>query len=142
LSVATLAALAAISRPLLFETLAPEVAEAKGVSRRLVAVLFLAIVAIAVAEAAQVVGVLLVFALMVGPAAAAQRLSSQLGRGIALAMVLAVGETWGGLTLAYTTDWPTTFWIVALSCLVYFASLLLPAISRRTASAAAFGGAG
>ena len=51
-----------LSRPLLFATLAPELAEAKGVSLRLVSALFLVIVAVAVAEAAQVVGVLLVFA--------------------------------------------------------------------------------
>lgn len=122
LALATLIALAAISRPLLFATLAPELAEAKGVSLRLVSALFLATVAVAVAEAAQVVGILLVFALMVGPAAAAQRLGSRLGWGLALAVFLAVVETWGGVTLAYATDWPTTFWIVLLSCLVYFAS--------------------
>lgn len=122
LALATLIALAAISRPLLFATLAPELAEAKGVSLRLVSALFLATVAVAVAEAAQVVGILLVFALMVGPAAAAQRLGSRLGWGLALAVLLAVVETWGGVTLAYATDWPTTFWIVLLSCLVYFAS--------------------
>ncbi len=124
LSIATVLALAAISRPLLFATLAPELAEAKGVSLRLVSVLFLVIVAVAVAEAAQVVGVLLVFALMVGPAAAAQRLGSRFGSGLALAIVLALTETWGGIALAYVTDWPTTFWIVLLSCLVYFLSLL------------------
>ena len=129
LSLATLFALAAISRPLLFASLAPELAEAKGVSLRLVSVLFLAIVAVAVAEAAQVVGVLLVFALMVGPAAASQRLAPHLGWGVALAILLAVLETWGGLALAYVTDWPPTFWIVLLSCLAYFASFakLLPA---------------
>src|SRR5207249_11484482 len=53
LTAMSLCALAAISRPLLFATLAPEVAEAKGVSLRLLSVLFLVIVAIAVAEAAQ-----------------------------------------------------------------------------------------
>jgi zinc/manganese transport system permease protein len=123
LSLATLFALAIISRPLLFASLAPELAEAKGVSLRVVSVLFLAIVAVAVAEAAQVVGVLLVFALMIGPAAASHRLAPHLGWGVALAIFLAVLETWGGLALAYVTDWPPTFWIVLLSCLVYFASL-------------------
>ncbi len=122
LSVVSLLALAAISRPLLFATLEPELAEAKGVPLRLVSVLFLAVVAIAVAEAAQVVGVLLVFALMVGPAAAAQRLASRLYWGIALSVMLALAETWGGIAFAYLTDWPTTFWIVLLSCLVYFLS--------------------
>jgi zinc/manganese transport system permease protein len=124
LTAVSLCALAAISRPLLFATLAPELAEARGVSLRLMSVLFLVIVAVAVAEAAQVVGVLLVFALMVGPAAASLRLTSRVGWGIWLAVLLALAETWIGIALAYTTDWPTTFWIVLLSCCVYFLSLL------------------
>lgn len=126
LSGASLIALAVISRPLLFATLAPEMAEAKGVSLRLISVLFLVIVAIAIAEAAQVVGVLLVFALMVGPAAAALRLTSHIARGIGLAVALALAETWLGIALAYVTDWPTTFWIVLLSCAVYFLALMRP----------------
>ncbi len=126
LGAATLATLAAIARPLLFVSLAPEMAEAKGVSLRLVGVLFLAIVAVAVAEAAQIVGVLLVFALMVAPAAAAQRLSARLGLGVALAVALALAETWSGTALAYATDLPPTFWIVLLSCLAYLASLAKP----------------
>jgi zinc/manganese transport system permease protein len=120
----SLGALAFISRPLLFATLAPELAAAKGVSLRLIAVLFLAIVAIAVAEAAQVVGVLLVFALMVAPAATAQRLTARVGWGIGLAVLLALVETWAGIALAYATDGPTTFWIVLVSCAAYFVSLL------------------
>jgi len=133
LSAATVLALAVISRPLLFATLEPELAEAKGVSLRLVSVLFLIVVAVAVAETAQVVGVLLVFALMVGPAAASQRLTSRLWPGLALAIVLAVSETWGGIALAYLTDCPTTFWIVLLSCLVYFASFVKLAPARARA---------
>jgi zinc/manganese transport system permease protein len=119
-----LCALAFISRPLLFATLAPELAEAKGVSLRIMSVLFLVIVAVTVAEAAQVVGVLLVFALMVGPAATSLRLTSRLGWGVAFAVLLALTETWLGIALAYSTDWPTTFWIVLLSCCAYFLSLL------------------
>ena len=124
LTAVSLCALAAISRPLLFATLAPELAEAKGVSLRLMSVLFLVIVAVAVAEAAQVVGVLLVFGLMVGPAAASLRLTSRVGWGVATAVLLALAETWLGIALAYNTDWPTSFWIVTLSCTVYFLSLM------------------
>jgi zinc/manganese transport system permease protein len=124
LSLVSLVALAGISRPLLFATLSPELAEAKGVSLRLVSVLFLAIVAVAVSEAAQLVGVLLVFALMVGPAAAAMRLTSRVRSGVALAVLLALAETWAGIALAYATDWPPTFWIVLTSCAVYFASMI------------------
>jgi zinc/manganese transport system permease protein len=114
-----LVTLAIGSRPLLFASLQPELAEAKGVSLRLYSVVFLAIVALATAECAQIVGVLLVFALMVGPAAAAQRLVSGVGAGVLLSAVLALVEAWGGLTLAFYTDWPTSFWITALSTLIY-----------------------
>ena len=133
LSVACLGALAVISRPLLFATLAPELAEAKGVSLRLVSVAFLCIVAIAVAEAAQIVGVLLVFVLMVAPAATALRLTTRVGSGIALAVALALVETWVGIALAYVSDWPTTFWIVVTGCAVYVASTMrgLASGSRR-----------
>jgi zinc/manganese transport system permease protein len=120
-----LAGLAAISRPLVFASLQPEIAEAKGVSLRLIGVLFLAIVAIAVAESSQIVGVLLVFTLMVGPAAAAQRITGRLWSGIALSVLLALIDAWGGLTLAFYTDWPVSFWITALSGVVYFGSLFV-----------------
>jgi zinc/manganese transport system permease protein len=136
LGVLTLAFLTAIARPLVFATLDPELAEAKGVSLRLIAVLFLIIVAIAVAEAVQVVGILLVFALMVGPAAAALRCTMRLRSGIVLAIGLAVAETWLGITLAYVTDWPPSFWITLLSSAAYGASflpLLLPLAARGRA---------
>ena len=118
-----LGALALMARPLLFATLQPDLAEAKGVSLRTVSLLFMAIVAVAVAEAAQIVGVLLVFTLMVGPAAAAQRLTTRLSHGIILTVLLGLTETWAGIALAYQTDWPSSFWIAALSGLAYFASL-------------------
>jgi zinc/manganese transport system permease protein len=123
LGVLSLAALGVIARPLLFASLQPELAEAKGVNLRLFAVLFLAIVALATAECAQIVGVLLVFTLMVGPAAAAQRLTSRIGCGLALSAVLALAEAWGGIALAYWTDWPSSFWITALSAAVYVAAI-------------------
>jgi zinc/manganese transport system permease protein len=137
LAVISLAGLAVISRPLLFATLDPELAEAKGLSLRLVSVLFLLVVAVAVAEAVQIVGVLLVFALMVGPGAAAQRLTSNLKLGVALAMALAVAESWTGIALAYATDWPPTFWITTLSVAVYLLSVAGVAArsSARAASA-------
>jgi zinc/manganese transport system permease protein len=121
---ASLLALGAIMRPLIFATLQPELAEAKGVSLRLVSMLFLAIAALTVAACTQIVGVLLVFTLMVGPAAAAQNLSTRLATGVALAALFALAQAWLGVTLAYYTDWPTSFWITALAALVYGASLL------------------
>ena len=125
LGTAAAASLAAISRPLLFASLQPELAEAKGVSLRLISVLFLAIVALAVAQCAQIVGVLLVFALMVGPAAAAQLLTTRFWCGIVLSVALALTEAWFALVLAYVTDWPTSFWITTLSGGVYLAAVLM-----------------
>ena len=133
LAAVSLAALAAISRPLLFATLDPELAEAKGLSLRLISVLFLLIVGIAVAEAVQVVGILLVFTLMVGPAAAALRITPRLRVGLVLAVLLAIAETWIGIALAYVTDWPPTFWITALSSGAYLLTLLVPQASARPA---------
>jgi zinc/manganese transport system permease protein len=125
-------ALAVISRPLLFVSLQPELAAAKGVPTRLYSILFLAIVALATAECAQIVGVLLVFALMVGPAASAQRLTTGILGGLALSAGLALAEAWLGITLAFYTDWPSSFWIAALSAAVYFvASAPWTLVSRR-----------
>jgi zinc/manganese transport system permease protein len=121
---ASLIALGAIMRPLVFATLQPELAEAKGVSLRFVSMLFLAIAALTVAACTQIVGVLLVFTLMVGPAAAAQNLTTRLSRGVALAAFFALAQAWLGITLAFYTDWPTSFWITALAALVYGLSLV------------------
>jgi len=119
----SLAALALIVHPLTFASLQPELAEARGVPLRFVSTAFLAIVAIAVAECAQIVGVLLVFTLMVGPAAAATNLTRRLAAAVALSSALALAEAWGGLTLAYYTDWPVSFWITALSGIVFFGAM-------------------
>jgi zinc/manganese transport system permease protein len=124
LGVVSLAVLAVISRPLLFVSVQPELAVAKGVPARALSITFLAIVALATAECAQIVGVLLVFALMVGPAATAQRLTKNIASGLALAAALALADAWLGLTLAFYTDWPTSFWIAALSAAGYFLVVL------------------
>ena len=133
LGVVTLAALAAIMRPLIFTSLQPELAEAKGVPLRFISTAFLAIVALAVSESAQIVGILLVFSLMVGPPAAAQRLVTGLWSGMALSAGLALAEAWLGIAIAYHTDWPVSFCIAMLSALGYFASRVGWPTRRRTA---------
>jgi zinc/manganese transport system permease protein len=85
--------------------------------------LFLVIVAAAVSECAQIVGVLLVFTLMVGPPATAQRLTRRLWSGVAMSAALALAEAWLGITLAFYSDWPVSFCISLLSALGYFASI-------------------
>ena len=123
LAAVTLVALAAIMRPLIFASLQPELAEAKGVPLRVISTAFLAIVALAVSACAQIVGVLLVFTLMVGPPAAAQRITSGLWSGLVLSAALALGEAWLGIVIAYHTDWPVSFCIAMLSALGYFVCL-------------------
>jgi zinc/manganese transport system permease protein len=119
LAAASLAALAFIVRPLLFASLQPELAEAKGVSLRTVSVAFMALVGVTTAACAQIVGVLLVFALMIAPAATAQRLTRRLGSGVLLAAALALAYSCGGLALSYYTDWPTSFWISVVAGAVF-----------------------
>jgi zinc/manganese transport system permease protein len=123
LSAVTVIALAAIMRPLIFASLQPELAEARGVSLRIVSMAFLAIVALAVSQCAQIVGVLLVFTLMVGPPAAAQLVTTKLWSGLLLAVLLAVAAAWCGIVIAWYTDWPVSFSIAALSAVTYFSSL-------------------
>jgi len=132
LAVVTLLGLAAIMRPLIFASLQPELAEAKGVPLNFLSIAFLVIVALAVSESAQIVGILLVFALMVGPPATAQRLVTGLWSGVALSAVLALAEAWLGLVIAYHTDWPVSFCIATLSALGYFLASGI-ALSRQEA---------
>lgn len=122
LGLACVAGLAVISRPLLFASLQPDLAQAKGVSLDAYSALFMAIAALATVMSAQIVGILLVFSLMVGPPAAAQRLTRRLGSGLALSIVLALASAWLGIALAYWTDWPCSFWITALGCAAYLSS--------------------
>ena len=138
LAVAILVVLVVIARPLLFASLQPELAEARGVPVTLVSTLFMILVAFATAEAAQIVGVLLVFALMVAPAATAFRLTRGVFAGVLVSVALAVAIAWISLALAYRTDWPTSFWITALGAAAYLASGYAErlAASRRTRPAA------
>jgi zinc/manganese transport system permease protein len=123
LAIITLLGLGAIMRPLIFASLQPELAEAKGVRLRFVSTAFLTVVALAVSQCAQIVGVLLVFTLMVGPPAAAQRITKGLWSGLSVAAALALAEAWLGLTLAFYSDWPVSFCIAMLSAAGYFAAL-------------------
>jgi zinc/manganese transport system permease protein len=111
----TVLALVVVYRPLLFATLDEEVAEAKGVPVQALSIAFMVILAIAVSEAVQVVGVLLIFALIVAPAAIAERFTTRPSRGVLLAAILAVVFTWAGLTIAYYVPYPAGFFITTIA---------------------------
>jgi zinc/manganese transport system permease protein len=106
-------------RPLLFSSFDPEMAEARGVPLRAIAGLFLVLVALTVSLAMQVVGVLLVFALLVGPPATAARLVRRPAWTVVLAIILGLGYTWLGILLAANGTWPVSFFIAAISFVVY-----------------------
>jgi zinc/manganese transport system permease protein len=131
--VLTCVALLTVARPLLFVSLDPEVATSRGVPIRVLTAFFLILVAITVAESVQAVGALLVFALMVTPAAVAQNLTTSPYTGMALSAVVAVLAVWLGLTLAFYIAYPVSFFITAVAFGSFIVSLGVSR-GRRNAS--------
>jgi zinc/manganese transport system permease protein len=116
---------AAMARPLLFASLLPDVAAARGVRTRLLALAFAALLGVVAAEATQAVGALLLLGLLAAPAAAAQRLTAAPLAGIALAAGLATASMWGGLALAFELSWlPPSSAILLIAVALYAAALL------------------
>jgi zinc/manganese transport system permease protein len=105
---------AVLYRPLLFASLDEDVAEAKGVPMLFIGTAFMLVVAVAVSFAVQVTGVLLIFSLMVTPAATAQYLSRRPQRAIIISVGIALTATWAGLFVAYYTPFPVSFFITAI----------------------------
>lgn len=106
-------------RPLLLSSVSPELGEASGVSARLMEILFLGVVALATAMALPVVGALLVFSLMVGPASVARALTDRPFGAMLLSAVISVVIVWGAITLSFISDWPVGFFVGGLSALAY-----------------------
>jgi len=122
--IATSLALLAIARPLMFISIDPEVAAARGVPTRIVTVLFLVLLGATVAEAVQAVGALLIFGLMVTPPAIAQMVTSRPCAAMFLSGALAVCFVWLGLGLAFYLSYPASFFITALAFGTYLVSVL------------------
>lgn len=129
--VITLAAMGAVYRPLLFTSLDEEVAESRGVPVRALSVAFMVILALAVSEAVQVVGVLLIFALLVTPPATAELLTARPVRAMTLSVVLALLFTLGGLTIAFYLPYPVSFFITTFAFATYLLVRLIVAARRR-----------
>jgi zinc/manganese transport system permease protein len=118
-AVVALALVAVAGRPLLFASLGGDVAEAAGVPVRALSLGFLLVLGLAVAATSQITGALLVFALLVAPAAAAQRLTARPLRGMLLSVAIGLAVTWLGLALAYFSIYPAGFYITSLAFAVY-----------------------
>jgi len=132
---AVVLALAVVARPLMFASVDPEVAAARGVPVRALGVAFVVLLALTITMAVQVVGTLLLFALVVTPAATALRLTARPARVAATAVGLALASVWGGLVLAAMIDLPPSFFIVSLAVLAWLAVLGLTSGRRRAAPA-------
>jgi len=125
-----LAGLCFLARPLLFASLDPDLAAAKGVRLRLVACGFMSLVALATAICSETTGILLVFSLLVGPAACVLRLGLAPWAGLACSALLALALSWGGLVLSWYTDAPVSFWISLGAALSYVAARFLAPATR------------
>ena len=129
--VATITALVFVFRPLLFASVDEELASARGVPVTALSIGFMAILAVAVTEAVQVVGVLLIFALIVTPAAIAIRFTSHPPYAIAIGAGLALVFTWLGLTIAYFSPHPVSFFITSLAFGTYVLVRAAETLRRR-----------
>src|SRR5947209_5806125 len=120
IAVAIIAALLAISRPLLFASVDPGVAAARGVPVRALGLLFLALVGATAAEATQAIGALLLLGLIAAPAGAAHRLTARPYLALALSGAFAVLSTWLGLSISYLIPkLPPSSAIIAVATAIY-----------------------
>jgi len=118
-ALAILVIVAIVYRPLLFASLDEDVAEAKGLHMHMLGIIFMLLVAFATSIAVQVVGVLLIFSLMVTPAAIAQRLANQPWRGILISIIVSLTVTWMGLFIAFYEPYPVSFFITTIVFVLY-----------------------
>lgn len=108
-----------IYRPLLFASVNTQVAEARGVPVRALSVVFMALLGLAVTMAVQAVGTLLLFALVVTPAAAAIMLTPRPPVAMATSTVISLASVWLGLGLSAMLNAPPSFIIVTIACGVW-----------------------
>jgi zinc/manganese transport system permease protein len=125
---ASILALCVLGRPLLFASVDADVARARGVSVRMVSSAFLLVLGLSIAATSQITGVLLVFALLVGPAASAQELTARPALGLALSAAFGVLVAWLGLGIAYFSPYPAGFFIATSSFALYVLVRLLGAV--------------
>jgi zinc/manganese transport system permease protein len=118
-SLLTFALLALGGRQLLFASVDGEAALAAGVRVRLVSYGFVLLLGLSVAATSRLTGALLVFALLVAPAAAAQQVTARPLPSLALSVAIAVGVTWAGLALAYDSVYPVGFYVTSLAFAAY-----------------------
>jgi zinc/manganese transport system permease protein len=125
------AAVGAVGRPLFFASVDPDVAAAQGVPVRFLAVMFLILMGVAAAEISQITGSLLVFALLVMPAAAARQVTARPGLSLVLSVIIALAVTWIGMGIAYFSVYPVGFFITTVGFAFYLAATAGRAFADR-----------
>ncbi|MGA8709880.1 MAG: metal ABC transporter permease [Thermoplasmata archaeon] len=125
--------LAVVYRQLLFASLDEEVAEAKGMHTLLLGVIFMLALAVAISIAVTIIGVLLIFALAVTPAAIAIRLAKRPLYAVIIAVGVALFATWAGIFIAFYEVEPTSFFIVTIVFIIYVVVRSLPLLARLRA---------
>ena len=130
LAVVSAAGIAVLFRPLMLSSAMPDVAEARGVSTQRMEILFLLIMALTTSMTVPVVGALLMFSLMIGPAAAARSFTSRPGLAIALSVAFGVATVWTGIAVSYETNWPLGFFVGVLGAVFYLAGRVWVTVRR------------
>lgn len=130
MSLPVLLVLALVYRQLVFSALDEEVAEAKGMHTLLLGVIFMVTLAVAISVAVTIIGVLLIFALTVTPAAIAIRLAKRPIYAVGIAVAVSLFATWAGIFIAFYEVEPTSFFIVTIVFTIYLIVRVLPAVKR------------
>ena len=133
ISIAVLAVLLVVWRPLTFDSLDPEVAAARGVPSRTLSFVFMILLGLTVAVSVQIIGALLVLALLVTPAASALRVSPSPVLVPVLSMVFGFVSAVGGILLAIGGSLPISPYITTISFLIYLVCRIIGTGRSRTA---------
>ncbi|WP_230492869.1 metal ABC transporter permease [Martelella alba] len=106
-------------RPLLLNSISPELGEIRGVSSRRMELCFLTALALTTVMALPVVGALLVFSLMIAPPAIARSLTDRPGKAVLYSIGIALITVWASIAIAYVTNWPIGFFVGAFGAVFY-----------------------
>src|ERR1700758_5283112 len=129
----SVAAIVVMFRPLMLSSAMPEVAEARGVRARRMELAFLLVMALATSMTVPVVGALLMFSLMIGPAAAARSLTARPALAMALSVGIALVTVWISIALSYRSDWPLGFFVGVIGAVSYLLGRAYRAAVTRSA---------
>ena len=131
LGLASLAAIAVLYRPLLFTSVLPEIGEARGVRPYRMEVAFLLLIALTTTATVPVVGALLMFSLMIAPAAAARTFTANPSLALGLSVVIALVTIWASIVASYASNWPIGFFVGVISAAAFVIARVWAAWNSR-----------